>query len=253
MPSYQDITTEELFDKFAKTRDSEIREVLIERHLYIAEILSKKYVNKGIDYDDIYQVACMGLIFAVDRFDVSKGFKFSSFATPTIVGEIKKYFRDKGWTIRVPRRIQELSKKISIAKGRLYKDLSRTPTVKDLANYLDVSEEEIIETLDASKVYTPTSLDLEYDSNSDDRDVRLMDVVGEEDENIEMIAEKDFIDRMMEQLTPIEQKIIKDRFFDEKTQISVAEELDVSQMTISRMEKKILKRLREEYTKSLNG
>lgn len=244
--------TEDLFRELANSRDSDVREELIARHMYIAEILSKKYANKGIEYDDIFQVACMGLIFAVDRFDVEKGFKFSSFATPTIVGEIKKYFRDKGWTIRVPRRIQELSKKISIARERLQKELGRVPTIADIAEYLMVSEEEVIETMDASKVYTPTSLDLEFDSNSDDRDVRLMDVIGEEDEGIEMLSDRDFIDRMMEKLNPIERKIIVDRFYEEKTQISVAEELDVSQMTISRMEKKIIKRFRDEYNKSIN-
>ncbi len=110
------VDTKTLFKKFKETKDRKIREELIERHLYIAEILSKKYANRGIDYDDIYQVASIGLIYAIDRYDIDKGFEFSSFATPTIIGEIKKYFRDKGWTIRVPRRIQELSKKINNAK-----------------------------------------------------------------------------------------------------------------------------------------
>ena len=96
------VDTKTLFKKFKETKDRKIREELIERHLYIAEILSKKYANRGIDYDDIYQVASIGLIYAIDRYDIDKGFEFSSFATPTIIGEIKKYFRDKGWTIRVP-------------------------------------------------------------------------------------------------------------------------------------------------------
>ena len=101
----------ELFNEYHKTREQEIRDILIEEHLYIAEILSKKYTGRGIDYDDIYQVASIGLIYAIERYDPEKGFEFSSFATPTIIGEIKKYFRDNGWTIRVPRRIHELSKK----------------------------------------------------------------------------------------------------------------------------------------------
>ena len=124
-----------LFKEYAESRDQGIREVLIEKHLYIAEILSKKYSNRGIDYDDIYQIACIGLIYAVDRFKVEKGFEFSSFATPTIIGEIKKHFRDKGWTIRVPRRIQEQSKKVNNAKVHLSQTLQKSPTVKEIAEY----------------------------------------------------------------------------------------------------------------------
>ena len=105
----------ELFNKYSKTKDRALRDELIEKNLYIAEILAKKFMNKGIEYDDLFQVASLGLVLAIDRFDVSKGFEFSSFATPTIVGEIKRYFRDKGWVIRVPRRIKDLSKKVNDA------------------------------------------------------------------------------------------------------------------------------------------
>ncbi len=252
MISFHDIKTKELFQMYSENRSVDIRNELINRHIYIAEILSKKYINKGIEYDDIFQVACLALVYAVERFDPSKGFEFSSFATPTIVGEIKKYFRDKGWTIRVPRRIQELSKKITIAKERLYKDLSRVPTIKDIAKYLNVSEDEVIETMDASKVYNTKSLDLEIESSSDDRDVKLLDIVGEEDEVFEMIDNDDFIRSIMDNLNPIEKRIIEERFFNGKTQIVVADELNVSQMTISRMEKKIISKFREEYLRVNN-
>lgn len=250
---YKEIETKALFKQFKENPENSIvRDELFHRHMYIAEILSKKYINKGIEYDDIYQVAALGLLYAVNRFDVDKGFEFSSFATPTIVGEIKKYFRDKGWTIRVPRRIQELSKKVTLAKEKLYRDNSRVPTVMDIATYLGTSEEEIIEAIEASKVYTPKSLDLEMESGSDDRDVKLMDIVGEEDKAFESINNADFIQYMMDKLNPMEQKIISDRFFEEKTQIMVADELDVSQMTISRMEKRILAKFRDEYSRLLN-
>lgn len=114
--NYLNMETKELFKIYSKEKDKEIRDILIERHLYLANILSKKYINKGVEFDDIYQVASLALIYAIERYDVEKGFEFSSFATPTIVGEIKKYFRDKVWTLRVPRRVQELSKKVSEAK-----------------------------------------------------------------------------------------------------------------------------------------
>lgn len=110
------IDTKELFRKYRESKDIDIRNRLIENYMYIVDILSKKFINKGIEYEDIYQVGSLGLIYAIDRFDVEKGYEFSSFATPTIVGEIKKYFRDKGWAIRVPRRIQELSKKLTRLK-----------------------------------------------------------------------------------------------------------------------------------------
>ncbi|HZK09948.1 MAG TPA: SigB/SigF/SigG family RNA polymerase sigma factor [Clostridia bacterium] len=247
--SYKDVETKELFRLFKASPNNEIRDELYTRHIYIAEILTKKYVNKGIDHEDLFQVASLGLLYAVQRFDVDKGFEFSSFATPTIVGELKKHFRDKGWTIRVPRRIQELSKKITLARDQLYKSQGGPPTVNDIAEYLSVSDEAVIEAMEASKVYTPRSLDIELETGGEDRDVRLMDIVGEEDKNFEAINNEEFIHFIMDKLNPMERKIIEDRFFEEKTQIVVAKELSVSQMTISRMEKKILAKFQEEYRK----
>ncbi|GFN37104.1 SigB/SigF/SigG family RNA polymerase sigma factor [Tepidimicrobium xylanilyticum] len=243
--------TKTLFKRFKETKNSKIREELIERHLYIAEILSKKYTNRGIDYDDIYQVASIGLIYAIDRYDVDKGFEFSSFATPTIIGEIKKYFRDKGWTIRVPRRIQELSKKINNAKMVLSQELQRTPTVEDIAEYLNSTEEEILEAMEGSKVYTPQSLDVAYDSNGDDKDVNLADIIGEEDTYFNRIENNDFLKRSMEKLNEMEKKILIERYFNNKTQVSIANELNISQMTVSRVEKKIIEKFRKEMKKTL--
>lgn len=248
--SFKDLETKELFRLYKKDPRDDIRDELFTRHIYIVDILTKKYINKGIEQDDIYQVASLGLLYAVQRFDVDKGFEFSSFATPTIVGEIKKHFRDKGWTIRVPRRIQELSKKVTLARDRLYKDLGGPPTISDIADYLSVTDEDVIEAMEASKVYTPRSLDVELDLGGEDKDVRLMDIVGEEDKNFEALNNSDFIKYILDKLNPMERKIIEDRFFEEKTQIVVAEELSVSQMTISRMEKKILAKFQEEYKKT---
>jgi RNA polymerase sigma-B factor len=246
---YKDLNNKELFKLFKDNRDREIRNELVHRYIYIIEILAKKYINKGIDYEDIYQVASLGLIFAIERFDVDKGFEFSSFATPTIIGEIKKYFRDKGWSVRVPRRIQELSKKINVSKQRLQQDLQRVPRVKDIAEFLGVTEEQVIEAMEASQVYTPKSLDITYDSSGDDKDIQLTEIIGEDDKYFNIIENHDFIVKCMEKLNQVEVKIIKDRFFQLKTQIQVAEELGVSQMTVSRMEKKIIKKLRKEYEK----
>lgn len=246
---YFEYDTKELFNIYSQNKAVDIRNELINRHLYISEILAKKYINKGIDYEDIYQVAALGLLYAIERFDIGRGYEFSSFATPTIIGEIKKYFRDKGWSVRVPRRIQELSKKINVAKVKLQQDLQRIPKIEDIANYLCCTEEQIIEAMEASQVYTPKSLDITYDSSGDDKDIQLMDIVGEDDKYFDIIENKDFINKCMDKLNPVEIKIIKDRFFQNKTQIHVADELGVSQMTVSRMEKKIIKKFQKEYKK----
>lgn len=241
--------TSEADDEKVKKLKKEIKNIrnkLIGHHIFIAEILAKKYVNKGIDYDDLFQVASLGLIYAIDRFDVSKGFEFSSYATPTIVGEIKRYFRDKSWVIKVPRRIQELSKKVNTAKVELSQELQKNPSIGDIADYLDISSEEVIEVLDASQVYSPQSLDKTLDSSNDDKDVSFGDLLGIEDKNYESIEVMDFIKKTMDKLKDIEKKILIYRYFDKMTQISIAEELGVSQMTVSRIEKKVLKKFRQE-------
>lgn len=148
--NYEEMEVKQLFKIFSEDKsNTAVRNILIEKHLYLAKILARKYINKGVDYEDIYQVASLALIYAIDRYDVSKGFEFSSFATPTIVGEIKKYFRDKVWTMRVPRRIQELSKKISNAKLHLEQEFKKSPTPSEIANYLDVTEEDVLEAMEA--------------------------------------------------------------------------------------------------------
>ncbi len=244
-----DIESKKLFSMYKQTKNIDIRNELISRYMYIAEILSKKYINKGIDYEDIFQVASLGLIFAIERYDVDRGFEFSSFATPTIIGEIKKHFRDKGWAVRVPRRIKELSKKINLAKENLEQDLQRTPKISEISKYLSVTEEQVIEALEASQVYTPKSLDMSYDNNGEDKNMQLIDIIGEHDKYFDQFENLDFIKKCMRNLNEIEVKIIDDRFFKMKTQIQAAKELGVSQMTVSRMEKKIIKKFQKEYKK----
>lgn len=234
------------FEEFAKTRDKKLRDELIEEHMYIVDILSNKYVGKGIEKDDLYQVASLGLINAVDRFDPSKGFAFSSFATPTIMGELKRYFRDKGWVIRVPRRIQNLYKKINTAKKILPQELQRTPTVTDIADYLGEDEETILETMEASKVYTPQSLDMKYTVQKGENAIDLADLIGEEDKNFDSVELKDLIDKPKERLSDLERQILTLRYYEGRTQVDIADKLDISQMTVSRLEKKILKKFSQE-------
>lgn len=247
---YEKMELKELFRIFSDDKSNrEVRNILIERNLYLAKILSRKYMNKGVEFEDIYQVASLALIYAIDRYDISKGFEFSSFATPTIVGEIKKYFRDKVWTIRVPRRIQELGKKISNAKVALEQESKKNPTPYEIAEYLNISEEEVLEAMEASYGYQPISLDTPSNDDSEDKDMTIGDRVGFEEKRFNQIEEKDFLEQFMKNLNELEEEIVKGRFFYNKTQSAIAEEIGISQMTVSRLEKKIIEKLRKEYTK----
>ncbi|WDV45923.1 SigB/SigF/SigG family RNA polymerase sigma factor [Clostridiaceae bacterium M8S5] len=240
------IKTKKLFELYKENKDNNIRNELINRHLYIAEILTKKYLNKGIEYDDIYQVSSLGLIYAIERFDISKGFEFSSFATPTIIGEIKRYFRDKSWIIKVPRRIQELSKKINNAKVLLTQKLSKVPTVSDIAEYLESSEEQILQAMEANKVYTPYSLDTSHDNDDKNNEFNLFSVLGKKDEELDKIENRDFINIILDKLSDKEKMLIKERYIYEKSQAETAKKLGISQMTVSRMEKNIISKFKRE-------
>ncbi len=250
--NHLNMDNKELFKIYSTDKNNkELRNILIERHLYLVNLLAKKYINKGVEFEDIYQVASLALIYAIDRYDIGKGYEFSTFATPTIVGEIKKYFRDKVWTLRVPRRMQELSKKISEAKIILEQEQKRHPKAKDIADYIGCTEEEVLEAMEASYGYQPISLDLSSNDDSENKDITLIDKIGQEESNFRNIEQKDFINKFMEQLNELEVRIFKDRFFMDKTQSIIAKELDISQMTVSRLEKKIIEKLKKEYEKNI--
>ncbi len=243
------IKNRDLFLQYQQTRDVEIRNQIFDKYRYMAEIISRKYNNKGIEHEDIFQIACMGLIYAIERFDISKGFEFTSFATPTILGEIKKYFRDKGWAIKVPRKIQEISKKVNDVNNLLSAQLNRAPTVKEVAEYIGSTEEEVLEAFEAGKMFNSQSLDEKFDMSNDDSDMSLMDVVGQDDSRFIKIENEDFIKKSMDKLNELERKIIIRRFYSNKTQSEIAKELNISQMTVSRIEKKSLEKLRIEFNK----
>lgn len=246
---YLDMNNKELFIKYSKNKDIEVRNILIERHMYLVNLLAKKYANKGVEFEDLYQVASLALIYAIDRYDINRGFEFSSFATPTIIGEIKKYFRDKVWTLRVPRRVQELNKKINEAKLVLEQKNKRYPKVNEIAEYLSVTEEEVLEAMEASYGYQPISLDMANNDESEDKEITLIDKIGNEESKFKIIEYSDFISKFVETLNELESKIFKDRFFKDKTQSIIAKELGISQMTVSRLERKIIEKLRKEYNK----
>ncbi len=243
------IKNQDLFLLYHETRNIEVRNQIFEKYKYMAEIISRKYNNKGIEHDDIFQIACMGLIYAIERFDITKGFEFTSFATPTILGEIKKYFRDKGWSIKVPRKIQEISKKVNDYSNILSIELNRAPTIKEIADYIQSTEEEVLEAFEAGKMFNSQSLDEKFDNSADESDLTLMDVMGQDDKHFVIIENEDFIKKSMEKLNELEREIIIKRFYSNKTQSEIAKDLNISQMTVSRIEKKSLEKLRMEFNR----
>ena len=236
----------QLFIEYEKTRDRELRDLLIENYLYIPKILSRKYGHKSGDNEDIFQVACLGLMYAVERFDVSRGYEFDTFATPTIIGEIKRYYRDREWLIRIPRKIQDLNREINQTRTMLEHKLMRSPTITEIANYLEIPEENVIKAMESSNAYYPKSLSMEYESNQDGQEVSLMDILGNTDNNIENVENIDLLKKKIQSLNPVERIIVEQCFFQGKTQKEVAEYINKSQMTVSRIEKRIMKKIKED-------
>ena len=230
-----------MFAEFRVSQSSEIRNAIVSKYLYLADIVTRKFLNRGVEYDDLYQVASIALITAVNRFETDKGVKFSSFATPTMVGEIKKYFRDKVALIRVPRRIYEVYKNVNNAREALTQELGRTPTLSDIADYLNIDVETVIETIESWNIFSMQS----YESAVviDDH-LELTELVGDDDPEFENIENRDFLDERLKSLDGIEKTFTRMRYDENMTQKEIAEEMNVSQMYVSRLEKRVLKKLR---------
>lgn len=236
-------TEYELFLEYKKTKDKKIREDLVNSYIYIAEILSRKFINRGIEYDDIFQVACMGVVYAIDRFDPDRGVRFATYATPTVMGEIRKYFRDKGNFIRVPRTLYEIFYKAERIR-RASDGQQRTP--EEVARILNLPKKTInrlYEMNDKSFIES-----LEYEAYADGP-MTLANTIGCEDNDILMIEENDFIKYCMKHLSERECEFIKMRYYEEYTQNKIARKWKISQMQVSRFEKELLKKLNRMYFK----
>ncbi|MGN1383394.1 MAG: SigB/SigF/SigG family RNA polymerase sigma factor [Eubacterium sp.] len=235
------------FVKYKENPTIEKRNELVESHLYMVDILIRKYLNKGVDYDDLYQVGALALVQAVERFDPSRGFEFSSFATPTILGEIKKYFRDKQWSLKVPRRLKEIASKVQKAKEELYSKNQKQPTIKEIADYTGFPEEQIIESMEGSQAYGTYSLDKTFeDAGEDGESAFLEKYTGFDEKGFDRVEMSDIIDTVLEKLSEQNKYIFRERFIYNRSQSSIAKTLGVSQMTISRAERNIIKQFREE-------
>ncbi len=234
-------------------QQAQAREDLVRLHLPLVEHLTRRFLNRGEHYDDLLQVGTIGLIKAIDRFDSDRGVEFSTYATPTIVGEIKRHFRDKSWAIRVPRRLQELRASISTVSAELTQDLGRSPTVAEIAAKIGVTEEEVIEGLESANAYTTLSLDA--GDSTEDSALSMLDTIGEDDEALEHVENRESLKPLLEALDPREKHILTLRFFRGMTQSQIAAEIGVSQMHVSRLLNKTLAQLRERLTEdpSLDG
>ncbi|HPR23859.1 MAG TPA: sigma-70 family RNA polymerase sigma factor [Bacillota bacterium] len=243
----------EMFRKYRATGDKEIRNRIVEEHLYMVDILIRKYLNKGMEYDDLYQVGAMALINAVERFDPEKGFEFSSFATPTILGEIKKHFRDTGWSMKVPRKLKENASAIPAAKDALGLKLGRTPTVKELAEEMNIGEDELLEAMQGSLAYGTFSLDQTFEEDDKNGDNPVFEKYAyQEEKGFDRFENREIIGSVLKKLNSTNQYVFKKRFLEERSQAEIAKKLGVSQMTISRAEKNIKEKFAEELQKALN-
>ena len=224
-------------------RQAQCREELVSLHLPLVDHCARRFINRGEPLDDLIQVGTIGLIKSVDRFDSARGVEFSTYATPTIIGEIKRYFRDKGWAIRVPRRLQELRMSISAITGEMSQDLGRSPTPRELADRLGVSVEEVMEGIESTNAYSTLSLDA-GDSGDDSHRNSILDSLGIEDEALAHVEIRESIKPLIEQLPHREKRILMLRFFRGMTQTQIAEEIGVSQMHVSRLLNRTLAQLR---------
>lgn len=219
------VVERQLFERYKETPSKEIRNEIMDQYIHIAQIAAKRFSGRGIDYDDLYQVACIGLLYAVERFDYTRGVKFITFAVPTITGEIKKYFRDKGNFIRVPRRLYEIFSKAD--KIRVANETEEHYGTKDAV--------------------MPQVMSIEAEILGED--MRFENILGQTDEGFLIVEDKDFVDNCMKRLDETESRFIRKRYYEEKSQKQIAIEFGVSQMYVSRLERRLLKKLRDMYFK----
>lgn len=231
----------------ASTPDPEcegLRDELVVVHLNLVRFLAVRFANRGEPLDDLVQVGTVGLLKAIDRFELERGVEFTTYATPTIVGEIKRYFRDKGWAVKVPRRLQELNLAVNRASDKLAISLGRSPTVAELAEHLNAGEDEILEAQELGQAYNLLSLDSEVSGESDKKSQTLADTVGVNDAGLALLEDRANLERAFQVLTGRERVIIYLRFYESVSQTEIAKRLNVSQMHVSRLQAKALEKLR---------
>jgi RNA polymerase sigma-B factor len=230
-------------DHTPTTRRADVRGELVELHLPLVEHCARRFLNRGEPFEDLVQVGTIGLIKAVDRFDTERGVEFSTYATPTILGEIKRHFRDKGWAIRVPRRLQELRMSIATTTSELSQQLGRSPTPREVAERLGVSMEDVLEGIESANAYATLSLDA---GDSGEGGISsMLETIGATDDALHHVEIRESIRPLLDRLPQREKHILMLRFFRQMTQSQIAEEVGLSQMHVSRLLTRTLNELRD--------
>lgn len=229
-----------LFAEYHRTRDLAVRDQLVAGNLRLALHLARRYANRGIPLDDLEQVASFGLIRAIDRFDPTRGLEFSTFATPTIIGELKRHFRDRGWAVRVPRRVQDLHVRLNVHVAELTHRLGRSPTIAELAAAARSSEEDVLEAMEAGHAYRSQSIE----GPTEPGEQWSASEFGGDDLALFAAEDRMLVDELLARLAPRDQLMVRLRFFEEMTQSQIATRLGMSQMQVSRQLVRCLHELR---------
>jgi len=242
--TYAALPERDLLLRVRDHKDEGAREELITRYLPLVRSLARRFASRGQPVEDLIQVGSIGLIKAIDRFDLDRGVELSTYATPTIMGEIKRYFRDKGWAVKVPRALQDLNVKLNKVIEQLTVELRRSPTIAELAAATEVSEEEVVEALESGRAYSSVSL-FSGGASDDDESLELLDYLGTEEEAYEVFEQRRVLAPAMAKLDPRERLILHLRFFEGMTQTQVATRIGISQMHVSRLIRKSIENLRQ--------
>lgn len=242
-PEKEEINIDELFLELQRSKDEKIREVLIIHHMNLVHLLAKKFIDWGKPLESLVSVGTIGLINAIDRYDAAKGVKFSTYATYLILGEIRRYFRDKCWLVKVPRKTRKLNRFIQEVIEEMTKDLNRSPSISELARKLDASKEEVIEALEARNAYNAYSLG--NGLKSENGNLSMLEYLSSDDLDLKTFNNKFDLEEVLHHLPKREQVIIRLYYFDGFSQTKIARRLDISQMHVSRLLKQALKHLKK--------
>jgi RNA polymerase sigma-B factor len=235
-----------LLRRYHEDGDLQAREELIERYMSLVRSLARRYSYRGEQLDDLVQIGAIGLIKAIDRFDLDRGVELTTYATPNIIGEIKRHFRDKGWSVRVPRGLQELNVQISKLIEQLTVQLSRSPTIAELAKAAGVEEEAVLEAMESGRAYTSVSLSVGAGNSDEDGEVDPLESLGTEEHEYEVSEDRALLAPGFKVLDERERRILHLRFFQGLTQSQIAKEVGISQMHVSRLIRRSLEKIREE-------
>ena len=245
------VSDKALLRRYHEEGDLAAREQLIEQYLSLVRSLARRYAYRGEQLDDLVQIGCIGLIKAIDRFDIDRGVELTTYATPNIIGEIKRHFRDKGWSVRVPRGLQELNVRLSQLLEQLTVQLERSPTIAELAKAAGVDEEQVLEALESGQAYTTVSLSAPA-GHGDDSDLDPLESLGQLEHEYEVSEDRAILAPGLKALDERERRIIHLRFWEGLTQSQIAQQVGISQMHVSRLIRRSLEKVREEIATGRN-